>query len=175
MAQGRAQEASQRYRLARQIARKSFSSDPCLTVGTDVLMIELDLERNREKAIQQRTLKNLMEVRGIWVDIYSTALAVSAELTFAQYDSRAVIRLLTRAVDDVQATGIESLSNAGRRCWRTTWWRWGVRTKRDRCGASKGCPAARPSCSTSRASRGARWRRCRVPAYGCWRSSANGL
>ena len=63
MAQGQAEEASRWYRRARQIARKSFSSDPCLTVGTDVLMIELDLERNREKAIQQRTLKNLTEVR----------------------------------------------------------------------------------------------------------------
>ena len=113
MAQGRVPEASQWYRQARQIARKSFSSDPCLAVvAADVLMIELDLERNREKAIQPRTLKNLTEVRGMWVDVYSTALAVSAELTFAQYDSRAVIRLLTRAVDDVQATGIESLSNA---------------------------------------------------------------
>ena len=113
MAQGRVPEASQWYRQARQIARKSFSSDPCLAVvGTDVLMIELDLERNREKAIQPRTLKNLTEVRGMWVDVYSTALAVSAELTFAQYDSRAAIQLLTRAVDDVQATGIESLSNA---------------------------------------------------------------
>ena len=111
MAQGRAPEASRWYRQARQIARKSFSSDPCLTVGTDVLTIELDLERNREKAIQQRTLKNLTDVRGIWVDIYSTALAVSAELTFAQYDSQAVIRLLTKAVDEVQETGIESLSN----------------------------------------------------------------
>ena len=111
MAQGQAQEASVRYRRARQIARKYFSADPCLTMGTDVLMIELDLERNREKAIRQRTLKNLTEVRGIWVDIYSTALAVRAELTFAQHDSRAVIRLLTRAVDDVQSTGIETLSN----------------------------------------------------------------
>ena len=113
MAQGRVPEASQWYRQARQIARKSFSTDPCLAVvAADVLMIELDLERNREKAIQPRTLKNLTEVRGMWVDIYSTALAVSAELTFAQYDSRAAIRLLTRAVDDVQETGIESLSNA---------------------------------------------------------------
>ena len=113
MARGRVMEAGQWYRQARQIARKSFSSDPCLAVaGADALTIELDLERNRQKAIQPRTLKNLTEVRGMWVDVYSTALAVSAELTFAQYDSRAAIRLLTRAVDDVQTMGIESLSNA---------------------------------------------------------------
>ena len=111
MAQGRPQEAWRWYRQARQITRTAFSSDPCLTVGGDVLTIELDLERNREKAIQQRTLKNLTEVQGLWVDIHSTALAVSAELTFAQYDGKAVIQLLTKAVDDVQVTGIQSLSN----------------------------------------------------------------
>ena len=111
MAQGRVQEAGARYRRARQVARKSFSSDPCLTVSSDVLTIELDLEQNRERTIQQRTLKNLTELRGIWVDIYSTAVAVSAELMLGQYDSRAVIRLLSKAVDNARGTGIDSLSN----------------------------------------------------------------
>ncbi len=110
MAQGRVEEAGRRYRRARRGVRKFFSSDPCLTVSTDVLLIELDLERNREKAIQPRTLKNLTELRGVWVDVYSTAVAVSAELMLGQYDSRAVIKLLSKAVDDARATGIESLS-----------------------------------------------------------------
>ena len=110
MAQGQVQEATDWYRQARQRARKSFSSDPCLTVGTDVLAIELDLERNREKPIQQRTLQCMTEVRGVWVAVYATAIAVSAELTFAQYRRDAVIPLLMRAADDVRATGIKSLS-----------------------------------------------------------------
>ena len=110
MAQGQVQEATDWYGRARKRARKSFSSDPCLTVGTDVLAIELDLERNREKPIQQRTLQCMTEVRGVWVAVYATAIAVSAELTFAQYRRDAVIPLLTRAADDVRATGIKSLS-----------------------------------------------------------------
>ena len=110
MAQGRVEEAGRRYRRARRGVRKFFSSDPCLTVSTDVLLIELDLERNREKAIQPRTLKNLTELRGVWVDVYSTAVAVSAELMLGHYDSRAVIKLLSKAVDDARAIGIESLS-----------------------------------------------------------------
>ncbi len=103
------QEATDRYRRARQRARKSFSSDPCLTVGTDILAIELDLERNRERPIQQRTLRCMTEVRGVWAAVYATAIAVSAELTFTQHRRDAVIPLLTRAADDVRAVGIESL------------------------------------------------------------------
>ncbi len=111
MAQGRVQEAVDWYGRARQRARRSFSSDPCLTVSTDVLAIELDLERNLEKPIRQRTLHSLTEVRGVWSEAYAAAVAVSAELTFAQHQRDAVVPFLTRAVDEVRATGIESLSH----------------------------------------------------------------
>jgi LuxR family maltose regulon positive regulatory protein len=111
MAQGHVQEAADRYRRARQRARKFFASDPCLTVATDVLAIELDLEQNRERPLQRRTLQSLAEVRGVWVAVYATAIAVSAELTFSRHRRDAVIPLLTRALDDVRATRIESLSH----------------------------------------------------------------
>ena len=111
MAQGRVQEAAEWYGRARQRARRSFSSDPCLTVSTDVLAIELDLERNLEKPIRQRTLHSLTEVRGVWSEVYAAAVAVSAELTFAQHQRDAVVPFLSRAVDEVRATGIESLSH----------------------------------------------------------------
>ncbi len=111
MAQGRVREASAAYGRARQGARKFFASDPCLTVSTDALAIELDLERNRERKIQQRTLQSMAEVRGVWSEVYATAIAVTAELTFAQYSSEAAIQLLSKAVDDVRVTGIASLSH----------------------------------------------------------------
>ena len=111
MAQGRVEEAGRRYRQARRVAREYFAADPCLTLSTDVLMIELDLERNREKTIQPRTLKNMAELRGVWVDVYSTAVAVSAELMLGQYDPQAVIELLSTAVDGARETGIESFRN----------------------------------------------------------------
>ena len=104
MAQGRVQEAAVSYGRARQGARKFFASDPCLTVSTDVLAIELDLERNLEKTVQRRTLQSMAEVRGVWIDVYATAIAVTA-------DSKAVIPLLTKAVDTAAATGIDSLSH----------------------------------------------------------------
>ena len=71
----------------------------------------LDLERNRERQIQQRTLQSMAEVRGVWSEVYATAIAVTAELTFAQYSSEAAIQLLGKAVDDVRVTGIASLSH----------------------------------------------------------------
>ena len=111
MAQGRVDEAAEWYRRARHGTRKFFTADPCLAVSTDVLAIELDLERNREKAVRQPTLQTLSELRGVWIDVYATAIGVSAELTFAQYDGESVIQLLTGAVDDVQGTGVESLSH----------------------------------------------------------------
>ena len=111
MAQGRVQEATDLYTRARHGTRKFFSGDPCLAVGTDVLTIELDLERNHEKRIQPRTLKNLAELRGLWSDIHTTAIAVSAELTFEQYGQEAVIQLLTTAVDDLRSMDTPRLSD----------------------------------------------------------------
>ena len=111
MAQGRVHEARRRYRRARRIARKFFSSDPCIAVCADVLTIELDLEENREKPIQRKTLKNLTELRDMWSEVYSAAMAVSAELMLGQYDSQAVIKLLSMAVDDARATGVKNLLN----------------------------------------------------------------
>ena len=111
MAQGRVHAAAESYTRARQGIRKFFSSDPCLTVGIDVLTMELDLERDRAKAIQQRTLRSLTELREVWVDVYGTALAVSAELTCDQYDAETVIQRLTTVVGDVRAKGVANLSH----------------------------------------------------------------
>ena len=111
MAQGRVEEASEGYRRARKDIRKFFDSDPLLAMSIDVLKTELDLERNRERAIQQRALKRLPEAQGAWCNIYVAATAVSVELTFAQDGKEAVVQLLTRAVEDVNATRAESLGN----------------------------------------------------------------
>ena len=111
MAQGRVQEAAERYRQARRVVRKCFSADPCIVAASDALTIELDLERNRGRAIRRKTLERLTRQQGVLVDFRSAAVAVSAELMFEQYGSTAAIQLLTRTVDAVRATGNESLSN----------------------------------------------------------------
>ena len=109
MVQGRVQDAIEWYKRARQGTRDFFPADPRLATSIDILSIELDLERDRGKAIQQRTLQGFTELRGVWNEIYAVAVAVRAELAFEQYDSEAVIGFLGRTVADVRKMGARSL------------------------------------------------------------------
>ena len=111
MAGGRVRDACERYERARQETRRHFSSDPSLAVCADAVMLEIDLERNRERTIDRRTLKGLMELPGIWSDIRSVAVAVSAELTFERYDADAAVQLLVQTAEDVRAMRARALSN----------------------------------------------------------------
>ena len=111
MAQGLVGEAIDWYARAQRDTRDFFSSDPCIAVSIDVLTIELDLERDRERAIQGRALRSLTELRGVWIDVYATAVAVSAELTAVQYGGTAAVLLLEKSVEHARATGMPSLFN----------------------------------------------------------------
>ena len=76
-----------------------------------MLTIELDLERDRERAIQRRALRSLTELRGVWIDVYATAVTVSAELTAVQYGGTAAVLLLEKSVEHARATGMPCLFN----------------------------------------------------------------
>lgn len=111
MAGGRVEEACERYDRTRQNTRRHFSSDPSLAVCADAVTLEIDLERNRQRTIDRRTLKGLMQLPGIWADIRSVAVAVSAELTFEHYDADATVQLLAQTAEDVRATHARGLSS----------------------------------------------------------------
>ncbi len=111
MAEGRVQEAAECYARARRSTKMNFPTEPCLAVCVDAVAIELDLERNRGQAIEQRVLNGLAELRAIWTDIDALAISVTAELTFEQHDRDAVIRLLQKTLDDLRAMRSETLSN----------------------------------------------------------------
>ena len=74
------------------------------------MTLELDLECDRGKAVEPRTLKALAELRAIWTDVDAVAFAVAAELTFEQHDSEVAIRTLTKTLDEVRAMCSETLS-----------------------------------------------------------------
>ena len=109
MVQGRVQDAVEWYKRARQGTREYFPADPRLATSIDILSIELDLERDRGRAIQHRTLQGFTELRGVWNEIYAVAVAVRAELAFEQYDSEAVIRFLGRTIAGVRPMGARGL------------------------------------------------------------------
>ena len=112
MARGRADEAAQRYARARRVTRRDFAADPCMAVCVDALLIELDLERDRGKAVEPRTRKALAELRAIWTDVDAAAIAVAAELAFEQHDGEGVIRSLTKTLDEARALHAETLSRS---------------------------------------------------------------
>ena len=110
MAEGRVPEAAARYARARRMTQEDFAADPCLVVCVDAVAIELDLERNREKAVEQRTLKGLAALRAIWTDLDAVTIAVAAELTFEHHNGEAVITLLTETLEDARAMRLTALS-----------------------------------------------------------------
>ena len=81
-----------------------------LAACVDAVTLELDLERNRDKIIERRTLDSLAELPAIWTDIDAAAAAVAAELTYKQHGAREAIGLLTKTLDHVRSMRSESLS-----------------------------------------------------------------
>jgi len=110
MAEGRVREAANRYGRARRITKQDFASDSCLAVCVDAVAIELDIERDRKRAVERRTLESLAVLRAIWTEIDAVALAVVAELTFEQHGGEPVISLLTKTLEDVRAMRSVTLS-----------------------------------------------------------------
>ena len=110
MAQGRFGEAATCYARAGRETRAHFSTDPLLPLWLDAVTIELDLERNREKAVKPRTLKGLSGLRAVWTEFDAAAIAASAELTLERADSQSVTRLLVKAREDARAMRSEALS-----------------------------------------------------------------
>ena len=103
MAQGDVNEAADRYSRARGIAQREFSTDACLSVVTDVLVMELDLECNRVKAVEQRTLRDAASLRGAWIDVHQAALAVATELMSMRSGPQAALELVGNAFDEARA------------------------------------------------------------------------
>ena len=109
MAQGSVEEAGNRYAAARRLMKAFFASDPALATIIDALVIELDLERDREKAIEQRTVSELTARRGAWLDVHEAAIGVSAELTFRGHGPEVGIEFLAAESAKAKATGLAAI------------------------------------------------------------------
>ena len=109
MSQGRVQEAADRYAIARRITKACFATDAALATIIDALVIELDIERDRAKAIEQRTLTGLTELRGAWLDAHAAAIAVAAELSSARHGTEFGIQFLADEIAKVRAMGLTTI------------------------------------------------------------------
>ena len=59
----------------------------------------------------RRAIENMAAPGGIWVDVRSTSIGVSAELMLARDGSEAAVELLSKSLRNARATGIRSLSD----------------------------------------------------------------
>ena len=109
MAQGNVEEATSRYAVARQLTKASFASDAALAAVIDSLVMELDIERDREKAIEQRTVSGLTTRRGAWLDVHAAAIGVAAELTFLRQGPEVGIEFLVDEMTRVRAMGLATI------------------------------------------------------------------
>ena len=109
MAQGRVEEAASRYADVRRVTKAFFPSDAALATITDALMLELDIERDREKVIEQRTVTGLTDLRGAWVEVHEAAIAVAAELICTRHDPKVGIQFLTDEIAKVRVMGLAKI------------------------------------------------------------------
>ncbi len=108
MAHGQVQAAVGAYARARRVAKRHLGGDACLAGNCDVLLTELDVERNREKAFQQRPVTYPWP-RGSWFDVDAASIAVEAELRFARGKAEGSLELLHEALARVRYAGIEGM------------------------------------------------------------------
>lgn len=112
MAQGRSEEAVQRYARGRRTSQQLFVREPGPALFADVLEAELDLERNRVAACEQRAASFPARLRGVdaWFDIYAAAWGVVAELTLMRQGADAARKLLDDAYEHALALGLASVA-----------------------------------------------------------------
>lgn len=110
MVQGRVREAADNYQLARRQVKTFFPSDQRLLAGIELLLMELNLERNRGKGFRLRTLQGLSELRAVWHELFLAVVGVRAELNYRQYEGEAVIQDLTRTMQMARNSGASHLT-----------------------------------------------------------------
>ena len=112
MAQGRIEEAAQRYARGRRTAKSMFVREPGLTLMADVLEAELDLERNQVAAFEERASSFPGRLRGVdaWLDIYAAAYGVVADLAVMRSGADAARRLLDEAHEYALSLGLATVA-----------------------------------------------------------------
>lgn len=107
MAQGRPEEAEDRYAQGRRAARACFVEDPAYALFGDVLARELALERNRATdAAEARRLQREVYRRGTLWASYVAAAEGACESTLDEDGPQAAVAVADAAWKDARAKGL---------------------------------------------------------------------
>ena len=110
MAQGRAEVAADHYTRGRRVVKQQFPEDDGATLIGNVLAAELDLERDRMKAVEQLAPAPAgLRDTGAWLDVYAAAYAVAAELAFVRRGAAAALEVLGSARRHARSQGLASI------------------------------------------------------------------
>ncbi len=110
MVQGRVDEATGHYAVAQRIIKASFAADAALATAVDVLTIEIDIERDRQRAVDLRMVRGMLEPLGAWVEAYEAAVAVTAELVYTVHGAEVAVQLLAEECARDRAKRLRNVS-----------------------------------------------------------------
>ena len=111
MVQGRVDEAAGHYAVAQRIIKASFAADAALATALDALTIEIDIERDRQRAIDLRMVRGMLEPLGAWVEAYEAAIAVTAELLYTVHGAEVAVQLLEEECARDRAKRLSNVSH----------------------------------------------------------------
>ncbi|WP_321395553.1 LuxR C-terminal-related transcriptional regulator [Emcibacter sp.] len=112
MAQGEPHDAEAHYARAQKYARKYFPRDGGIQLVGDILMAELDLERNLLKRLK-RKLNNIIQRlhdSEAWFDIYAAAYSVVVEMILEEEGAEDAQAFLREAFERAEEQGLTKVS-----------------------------------------------------------------
>ena len=110
MAQGHVPAAASHYARGRRILKQHFPEDHGALLIGDVLAVELDLERNRMKAVEQRLPDPArLQETGAWLDVYAAAYAVAVEAALVRRGAAAALAVLDAAQEHARSQDLASV------------------------------------------------------------------
>ena len=100
MAEGRVADAARAYARVHRVAKNDFLQDACPSVLAEVLLLELNLERNRTGSLARRSHKTpaFLAKCGAWQDVYMAAAEAAAELAVQEAGPSAALDELDETI-----------------------------------------------------------------------------
>ena len=113
-ATGRIADAEEAYARAEASAKPDFMQDPGPALVTDILIAELDLERNRVERLGRRAhpLEPHLAEAGAWMDVYAAAAEVLADVAGRERGPEAAARVVREALAFARRTSRATLVRA---------------------------------------------------------------